>query len=51
MTGLSELGLWPSPQTGADKLFPPSTAMLTDRFNATTGVGPVLFHQFPEPIG
>ncbi|MDO9391324.1 MAG: hypothetical protein Q7U71_06070 [bacterium] len=39
MTGLSELGLWPSPQTGADKLFPPSTAMLTDRFNATYGVG------------
>jgi hypothetical protein len=34
MTGLSELGLCPALKH-ADKLFPPSTAMLTDRFNAT----------------
>ncbi|MDP2808444.1 MAG: hypothetical protein Q8O74_09960, partial [bacterium] len=38
LVGLSELGLWPSPQT-ADKPLSPSTAMLTDSFNATTGDG------------
>jgi hypothetical protein len=51
LAGLSELGLWPSPQTGADKLFPPSTAMLPDRFNATYRGWYRAFNQYPEEIG
>jgi len=38
--GLSELGLWPALKH-ADKPFPPSTAMLTDAFNATPELAPI----------